>query len=81
MHTTLRAFLRRARASLPGRPYSRFSAACLLAAASIGPVLAADPPAPEAVDFYVVGGGLRGRGENTWTAQTGFIYSPTSTPW
>lgn len=81
MHTTLRASLRRARNSLTRPPYSRLSAGCLLAAASIGPVLAADPPAPEAVDFYVVGGGLRGRGENTWTAQTGFIYSPTSTPW
>jgi hypothetical protein len=81
MQTIPRASFHRARHSLSRPPYSRLSAAWLLAAASIGPALAADPPAPESVDFYVVGGGLRGRGESTWTAQTGFIYSPTSTPW
>jgi hypothetical protein len=81
MQTTLRASLRHARHALTRPPFSRLSAACLLVAASIGPVLGADPPVPEAVDFYVVGGGLRGRGETTWTAQTGFIYRPTPTPW
>jgi len=81
MKTTLHACLRHARHS-PACPTSvRWATASLLAAVSIGSALAADPPEPESVDFYVIGGALHGRSETTWTAQTGFIYSPTSTPW
>jgi hypothetical protein len=29
------------------------------------------------VDFYIMGGVLRGRSETTWTAESGFIYKPT----
>lgn len=54
---------------------------CCLLALSGSAALAADPPEPESVDFYAVGGLLHGRSETTWTAQMGFIYSPTSTPW
>lgn len=81
MKSTLRAGLRHAPCGGFRATSARWAAAALLAAASIGPAPAANRPEPESVDFYVVGGALRGLGENTWTAQTGFIYSPTTTPW
>jgi hypothetical protein len=81
MKSTLRACLRHARRSCFRTTSARWVVASLLSAASIGPALAANRPERESVDFYVVGGALRGLGETTWTAQTGFIYSPTTTPW
>lgn len=54
---------------------------CCLLALSGSAALAADRPEPESVDFFIVGGALHGRSETTFTAQSGFIYSPTSTPW
>jgi len=54
---------------------------CLLAAATPAAAVAAEGHERESVDFYVVGGALRGLSETTWTAQSGFIYRPTSTPW
>lgn len=35
----------------------------------------------ESVDFYIMGGALRGRGDFTWTASTGFVYRPADSRW
>jgi hypothetical protein len=36
---------------------------------------------PENVDYYIMGGALRGRGDFTWTASTGFVYRPADSRW
>lgn len=36
---------------------------------------------PESVDFYAMGGALRGLDQTTWTASSGFIYRPEAGRW
>jgi len=55
--------------------------ASVLATALPAVALGQGPAKDEAVDFYVMGGVLRGRGDFTWTAATGFVYRPADSRW
>lgn len=50
---------------------------CLLLAATSASARAENDAGSDTIDFYVMGGALRGLNETTWTASSGFIYRPT----
>lgn len=45
------------------------------------PALSEEPAPSETVDFFVAGGALRGLGETTFNAESGFIYKPSASHW
>ncbi len=59
----------------------RLLLSCLLLAATSASARAANDAGSDTVDFYLLGGALRGLNETTWTASSGFIYRPTENRW